>query len=45
VLFAMLLAAFGGTFMKPAQQPISAPPGKASCGMACQPPWVSARAP
>ena len=34
-----------GTFMKPAAQPISAPPGKASRGIACQPPSVSARAP
>lgn len=33
------------TFMKPAVQPMSAPPGKASCGMLCRPPSFSALAP
>ena len=31
--------------MKPAAQPISAPPGKVSFGTDCQPPSVIARAP
>ena len=34
-----------GTLTKPAAQPISAPPGKASFGTDCQPPSVIARAP
>ena len=34
-----------GTLTKPAEQPISAPPAKASCGIACQPPSLIARAP
>ncbi len=34
-----------GTFMKPAAQPTSTPPGNASLGIDCQPPSVSARAP
>ena len=34
-----------GTLTKPAEQPISAPPGKVSFGTDCQPPSVMARAP
>src|SRR5690606_38984319 len=34
-----------GTLTKPAEQPISAPPGKDSFGTDCQPPSVMARAP
>jgi hypothetical protein len=34
-----------GTLRKPAQSPISAPPGKTSFGMAWKPPSFSARAP
>ena len=34
-----------GTFMKPAAQPTSTPPGKISFGIDCQPPSLSARAP
>ena len=34
-----------GTLTKPAAQPISAPPGKASLGTDCQPPSLIARAP
>ena len=42
---ALWLPLMRGTFMKPAAQPISAPPGKARRGIACQPPSVNARAP
>ncbi len=42
---ALWMALRRGTFMKPAAQPISAPPGKARSGIDCQPPEVSARAP
>eukprot|EP01139_Manchomonas_bermudensis_P007437 Amastigsp_a180931_43.p3 type:complete len:220 gc:universal Amastigsp_a180931_43:213-872(+) len=34
-----------GTFMNPAEQPMSAPPGKFSLGIDCRPPSLSARAP
>ncbi len=42
---ALWMALRRGTFMNPAAQPISAPPGNASLGIDCQPPEVSARAP
>ncbi len=42
---ALWMAFSAGTFMNPAAQPISAPPGKASSGIDCKPPEVSVRAP
>ena len=42
---AVWLPLIRGTFTKPAEQPISAPPGNASLGMACKPPSLIARAP
>ena len=42
---ALWLPLMRGTLRKPAAQPISAPPGNASCGTDCQPPSVMARAP
>ncbi len=42
---ALWLPLMRGTFMKPAAQPSSAPPGNTSLGIDCQPPSVSARAP
>ena len=42
---AVWLPLIRGTLTKPAAQPISAPPGKASFGTACQPPSLIARAP
>ena len=45
VLMALWLPLIRGTFTNPAEQPISAPPGKASFGIDCQPPSVIARAP
>src|SRR6266851_2015102 len=42
---ALWLPLMRGTFMNPAAQPMSAPPGKASFGTDCQPPSVSERAP
>jgi hypothetical protein len=42
---ALWLPLMRGTFMNPAAQPSSAPPGKASLGTDCHPPSVNARAP
>ena len=42
---ALWLPLMRGTFMKPAAQPMSAPPGNASFGTDCHPPSVNARAP
>jgi hypothetical protein len=42
---ALWLPLMRGTLTKPAEQPISAPPGKVSFGTDCQPPSVMARAP
>ena len=42
---AVWLPLIRGTLTKPAEQPISAPPGKASFGTDCQPPSLIARAP
>ena len=42
---AVWLPLMRGTLTKPAEQPASAPPGKASLGTDCQPPSLMARAP
>ena len=42
---ALWLPLMRGTLTKPAEQPISAPPGNVSFGTDCQPPSVMARAP
>ena len=42
---ALWLPLMRGTFRKPAESPISAPPGKVSFGIDCQPPSEMARAP
>ena len=42
---AVWLPLIRGTLTKPAEQPISAPPGNASFGTDCQPPSLIARAP
>ena len=42
---ALWLPLMRGTFMNPAEQPSSAPPGNANFGTDCQPPSVMARAP
>ena len=42
---ALWLALDARQLMKPAAQPINAPPGKLSFGTDCQPPSVMARAP
>jgi hypothetical protein len=45
VFMALWLPLMRGTFTKPAEQPIKAPPGKNSLGIDCRPPSVMARAP
>ena len=45
VFMALWLPLMRGTFTKPAEQPISTPPGKASFGTDWKPPSVIARAP
>ncbi len=45
VFMALWLPLMRGTLTKPAAQPISAPPGKASLGTDWKPPSVMARAP
>ena len=45
VFMALWLPLMRGTFTKPAQSPISTPPGKDSFGTDCRPPSVMARAP
>ena len=42
---ALWLPLMRGTLTMPAEQPSSAPPGKVSLGIDCQPPSVMARAP
>jgi len=42
---AVWLPLIRGTLTKPAEHPISAPPGKVSFGTDCQPPSLMARAP
>ena len=45
IFMAVWLPLIRGTFTKPAEHPIRAPPGKARVGTACSPPSVMARAP
>ncbi len=45
LFIAVWLPLMRGTLRKPAEQPISAPPGKTSLGTDCQPPSLIARAP
>ena len=45
VFIAVWLPLMRGTLTKPAEHPISAPPGKVSFGTDCQPPSLIARAP
>ena len=45
LFIAVWLPLMRGTLTKPAEQPISTPPGKVSFGIDCQPPSVIARAP
>jgi hypothetical protein len=45
LLIALWLPLMRGTLTKPAEQPISAPPGKVSLGTDCTPPSLIAREP
>ena len=45
LLTALWLPLMRGTLTKPAEQPISAPPGKVSFGIDCSPPSLMAREP
>ena len=45
LFIALWLPLMRGTLTKPAEQPISAPPGKVSLGTDCTPPSLMARAP